>query len=103
MNIKKQTELSEEKIILLLLKELDQTERNILGLYFYEKLSVTTISELINMPEDSIQLHLSGIMDKIKGEINKERTSYVPETEKKVKQKWDNGQKAIQHFPFHDR
>ena len=56
--------LLEEEIILHLLKEFSQVERNMFRFYFYEKLSTSTISELINIPGKGVKSHLSNVMDK---------------------------------------
>ena len=97
------TPLSEEEIILHILKELDQIERNILGLYFYEKLSVSTISELINIPEKKVNSHLSIIMNKIKGEFKGDHLNHVQKTPEKRKKAWKGNEQSIHNFPVHDR
>ncbi len=91
--------LSEEAIVLQVLKELDQTERNILGLYFYEKLSVGTISQLLEMPVESVESQISSIMVVIKKEIAGEQ---YPNVEKKEKKTWEIRAEALNNFPVND-
>jgi len=97
------TSISEETIILHLLKELDQTERNILGLYFYEKLTPATISELIQISEKQVKSYLSNILRKIKGELKGDHQPHVREKQAKKKQIWKGEISPVQNLTLHDR
>ncbi len=78
-------------------------ERNIPGLYFYEKLSTSTISELVNIPEKNVKSHLSNVVNKIKGEFKGDHLTHVQKTQEKSKKTWEGSKQTIINFPVHDR
>ena len=94
---------SEHEIVLQMLHDLNQLERNILGLYFYEKLTVDSISALIDIPVKSVKSHLTSVIKTISGEIKGEEPVYVQETQKNEKKSRGKGKEQFFNFPVHDR
>ena len=101
--IQQEKSFSEHEIVLQMLHDLNQLERNILGLYFYEKLTVDSISVLIDIPVESVKSHLTSVIKTISGEIKGEEPVYVQKAQKKKKKGREKGGKQFIRFPVYDR
>ena len=82
--------ISEENIVLEHLKQLNQMERNILGLYYYENLTVGTIAQLMEMPETDIESCLSTVIQTIRQEIRGEQPADAQTKQKDQTQIWSS-------------
>ncbi|GAB4172475.1 MAG: hypothetical protein Kow00108_07110 [Calditrichia bacterium] len=63
----------EKAMIIQNLKSLSQFERNLLGLYFYEELSVAEIASVYGLQSDFIEMKLSEVVNTLKSGLQLEQ------------------------------